>query len=154
MGSHKYQNGSIHMKKLYEILTVNDIAIPIFLFIILNNTQNNVDSDYELLFNFILSLVSYFSIRLFIFRNNQKSCDNIVSSNGKASYIAIILTNFSMVWMFFILIDTFINKIVYDNIWKMLYQTFFQAIIPAIIIILFEIFLKKLKKSNTEQNSV
>lgn len=137
------------MKKLLDTLTIRDGIIPLFFFILLNNLQDNVEYYYFfVLFNLIFSYAGYFTIRLLMIRTKIKLFDNLDHTYENVSYIAIIITDFVAIWIFFILIDTFINRIVFDNIWQMLYKSFINSIVPAIILISFEIFLKRRKNKH------
>lgn len=101
------------MEKLLDSLTIRDGIIPLCFFILLNNLQDNVEySCYFVLFNFIFSFTGYFAIRLLIIRTKIKSSDSLEHTYENASNITIIITNFVAIWIFFILIDTFINRIV------------------------------------------
>ncbi len=138
------------MEKLLDTLTIRDGITPLCFFILLNNLQGNFEYYYLfVLFNFIISYVGYFTLRLLMIRTKRISSDNLEHTYKNVSNINIIITDFLAICIFFILIDTFINRIVFDNIWQMLYMAFIKSIIPSIILISFEIFLKKRKNMQT-----
>lgn len=139
------------MEKLLDSLTIRDGIIPLCFFILLNNLQDNVEySYYFVLFNFIFSFTGYFAIRLLMIRTKIKSSDSLEHTHENVSNVTIIITNFIAILTFFILIDIFINKIVFDTIWQMLYKSSIKSIVPSIILISFEIFLKKRKNKHNK----